>query len=215
LIVQSESSTHRRSFGSIRVRTPLVLPGQRIGIMGGSFNPPHAGHVTVAETALRRLNLDCVWWVVTPGNPLKTHGGLAPLAERMAQCRTLAKGPRFEVTSFEQELDSPYTAVTLKFLVRRFPSTQFVWVMGADNLVNFDRWQSWRAIAGLLPIAVVDRPGWRLPALSGPAGQELARYRLPEAKAALLAGRKPPAWCFLTTRLSPLSSTALRSHKNK
>ncbi len=151
-----------RRFGSLAVRTPLALPGQRIGIMGGSFNPPHAGHLAVSETALRRLDLDRLWWVVTPGNPLKSKDGLPPLASRIAACRALLSDPRIEVTGFEADLGSPYTAATLAFLKSRFPRTHLVWVMGADNLASFDRWQDWRRIAALMPIAVVDRPQWRL-----------------------------------------------------
>ncbi len=199
-----------RSFGSLRVRTPLVLPGQRIGIMGGSFNPAHQGHLIVAEAALRRLGLDQLWWVVTPGNPLKNHSGLAPLTQRMAACRTLAKDPRMKVTSFETALGSPYTAVTLQFLKRRYPLCRFVWVMGADNLASFDRWQNWRGIAASMPLAIVDRPGWRHKALASRAAQAMSRVRVPEAQAKTLIGQKSPAWTFLTTRLSDLSSTALR-----
>ncbi len=199
-----------RDFGSLRVKTPLAFAGQRIGIMGGTFNPPHAGHALVAETALKRLRLDQLWWVVTPGNPLKTNGGLPPLEQRMRTARTLARNPRMKVTGFEQALGTPYTAATLAFLKRRYPSVQFVWVMGADNLASFDRWQHWQAIAAALPLAVIDRPGWRLNSLAGRAGATLGRSRIPEALAASLPTRKTPAWTFLTSRLSPLSSTALR-----
>jgi nicotinate-nucleotide adenylyltransferase len=199
-----------RRFGSLAVRTPLALPGQRIGIMGGSFNPPHAGHLAVSETALRRLDLDRLWWVVTPGNPLKSKDGLPPLARRIAACRALLSDPRIEVTGFEADLGSPYTAETLAFLKSRFPRTHLVWVMGADNLASFDRWQDWRRIAALMPIAVVDRPYWRLPALASPAAHALGRYRIPESAAASLPRRRAPAWTYLGTRLSDLSSSQIR-----
>ena len=202
-------------FGSLRVRTPLALPSQRIGVMGGSFNPPHEGHRIVAETALRRLGLDQLWWLVTPGNPLKAHDGLAPLDERMSAVAKLARSPRMKITSFESELGTPYTAATLAFLSQRYPLTRFVWVMGADNLATFDRWQHWRTIAATMPIAVVDRPGWRLKALSSPAAAALARGRIDERDSALLWRCAPPAWTFLTTRLSPLSSTALRESPSR
>lgn len=199
------------AFGSLRVRTPFVPAGQRIGVMGGSFNPPHEGHARVAETALRRLNLDQLWWLVTPGNPLKAHGGLAPLSERMAACRALAKGPRMHVTAFERELGTPYTAATLAFLKRRYPAATFVWVMGADNLAGFHRWQDWRGIARAHAIAVVDRPGWRLRAMASRAAQAQWRHRLPEERARLMARPGSPArWTLLTTRLSEESSTRLR-----
>jgi nicotinate-nucleotide adenylyltransferase len=178
--------------------------------MGGSFNPPHAGHRLAAEVALQRLGLDEVWWIVTPGNPLKSHGALKPMGERVAAVRHLARHPAMRVTAFEQELGSPFTAVTLQFLTRRYPAVKFVWIMGADNLATFDRWQDWRGIAATMPIAVVDRPGYRLKALASPAAHTLARYRLPEANARGLACHPPPAWVFLSNVLAPHSSTAIR-----
>lgn len=193
-----------------RARPPLAAPGLRIGVMGGSFNPPHAGHVRAARTALGRLQLDAVWWVVTPGNPLKAQGGRVSLDERMAACRALVRDPRIVITGFEAELGTSYTAATLAYLKRRFPATRLVWVMGADNLATFHQWHRWRSIARLVPICVVDRPLWRLKALASPAARALWRSRVPEARAARLADMRPPAWCFLTARLSPASSTELR-----
>lgn len=198
-------------FGSIRVMTPLVTPGQRVGVMGGSFNPPHEGHAMVAATALKRLKLDQLWWLVTPGNPLKPTRGLAPLSERMAACRAFAHGPKMRVTAFEAQLKTPYTAATLAFLRRRYPFVTFIWIMGADNLATFHRWQHWRAIARDLSIAVIDRPGWRLKALSSPAARALARTRLPEQAAARLGQRLHPRWTLLSARLSEASSTHLRN----
>lgn len=202
-----------QSFGSLRVRTPHCLPGQRIGIMGGTFNPPHEGHRIAAEAAMKRLGLDQIWWLITPGNPLKSHNGLPPLEGRMQLVQAFARGPRMKITGFERELGTRFTAGTLAFLKRRFPAVRFVWVMGADNLASFDRWQHWREIAQMMPIAVVDRPGWRHAGLASPAAQALRRYRLPEAEAASLANKNPPAWMLLTIRLSGLSSTALRTAK--
>jgi nicotinate-nucleotide adenylyltransferase len=200
------------SRAAVTIRPPLALPGQRVGVMGGSFNPPHEGHLIVARTALRRLQLDQLWWLVTPGNPLKNHDGLAPLDQRMEACRTLAgTDPRMKVTAFEAELASAYTALTLQYLTRRFPGVHFVWVMGADNLANFHRWQNWRGIAALMPIAIVDRPEWRLRALSSPAAQALRSNQVPELGAASLAITPTPCWTFLTSKLSPLSSTKLRA----
>lgn len=195
----------------MRVKPPLALAGQRVGIMGGSFNPPHEGHAIVAVTAMKRLDLDQLWWVVTPGNPLKSANGLPPQSQRMAAARRLASAPGMKVTGFERELGTPYTAATLAFLKRRYPGVHFVWVMGADNLAGFHRWQRWRQIAAQMPIAVVDRPGWRLRALAGRAAQALWRTRLAETKAALLPTSAPPKWVFLTSRLSHLSSTQLRA----
>ncbi|MGE0629348.1 MAG: nicotinate-nucleotide adenylyltransferase [Hyphomicrobiaceae bacterium] len=198
------------SFGSIKVRPPLISKGQRIGVMGGTFNPPHAGHALISRTALRRLNLDQLWWVVTPGNPLKLNNGLPPAADRMAMCRLLAGDRRMRVTAFEEALQTPFTAATLAFLVRRYPEVNFIWIMGADNLASFHRWQQWRDIAASVPIAVVDRPGWRLRALASPAAHYLRGRYVPESMAGRLTLMKPPAWTFLTGPLSRLSSTELR-----
>ncbi len=199
-----------RPFGAIHVRTPHVHAGMRVGVMGGSFNPPHEGHAMVAATALKRLQLDQLWWLVTPGNPLKANSDLPKLADRMAACQALARNPRMRVTAFERELRTPYTAATLAFLKQRYPKVTFIWVMGADNLATFHRWQRWRQIAREMSIAVVDRPGWRLRALSSPAALALQRLRVPEARARQLAQSGRYRWTFLSARLSPASSTQLR-----
>jgi nicotinate-nucleotide adenylyltransferase len=208
--LMSDKST-AASFGSIKVRPPLVERGQRIGVMGGTFNPPHDGHALISRTALRRLRLDQLWWVVTPGNPLKLNNGLPHASLRMEQCRALAPDPHMKITAFEEDLATPYTAATLGFLARRQPGVHFVWIMGADNLASFHRWQRWRDIVRSVPIAVVDRPGWRLKALASPAAHWMARSYVPEARAATLPARHAPAWTFLTGPLSALSSTELRS----
>jgi nicotinate-nucleotide adenylyltransferase len=204
-----------QSFGTFKVRLPLVYPGQRVGLMGGSFNPPHEGHVVCALTALNRLRLDELWWMVTPGNPLKSAAGLPDLQARMAASRALAPNPAIKVTGFEAELGSPYTYASIRYVTRRLPRVRFVWVMGADNLATFHLWQHWRDIAAIVPIAVVDRPGWHLKALASPAARFLANRRLPERRAGLLAHCSPPAWVFLSTRLSEASSTALRAAGRK
>lgn len=201
----------RQDFGGIAVKLPFAQSGQRIGVMGGSFNPAHDGHRIVAETAKKRLRLDQVWWVVTPGNPLKETARLPSLTDRMAYIRTLTQDPAMIVTGFEDQLGTPYTAATLGFLKARSSGVRFVWLMGADNLASFDRWQHWRTIAATMPIAVVDRPGWRLKALSSRAAHALSHARISENLAADLADRPAPAWVFLSSRLSPLSSTALRA----
>lgn len=197
-------------FGAIHVRTPHIRAGMRIGVMGGSFNPPHAGHAMVAVTALKRLQLDQLWWLVTPGNPLKINSDLPNLVDRMAACQALARDPRMRVTAFERELRTPFTAATLAFLKHRYRGVTFIWVMGADNLASFHRWQRWRQIASQMPIAVVDRPGWRLRALSSPAALALQRLRIPEARARHLGRSGGARWTFLSARLSPASSTQLR-----
>lgn len=200
----------RRPRAGLRLVMPPHAEGMRIGLFGGSFNPPHDAHRLVALTALRRLGLDAVWWLVSPGNPLKAGRGLAPLDERIAAARKLAGHPRIHVTGVEAALGTRFTFDTIAELKARCRGVRFVWIMGADNLAQFHLWQNWRGIAGLLPIAVVDRPGASLKAAAGVAAQTLSRYRLSEADGRLLADARPPAWVFLHGIKSPLSSTALR-----
>ena len=203
------------SIAARHLRMPHAEKGMQVGLFGGSFNPPHAGHALVAETALRKLALDQLWWIVTPGNPLKSTRELAPLAERLRHSEAVARNPRIKVTGFEAALGTPYTYETLRYVTRRLPGVDFVWVMGADNLAGFHRWQRWRDIARLVPMAVVDRPGWRLKALASPAALSLARYRVPETLAGCLPTLAPPAWALLSTRLSEASSTALRAESDR
>jgi nicotinate-nucleotide adenylyltransferase len=187
----------------------------RIGLFGGTFDPPHLAHLGASLLAMKRLKLDRLWWLVTPGNPLKDTRGLRPLAERMADARALAHHPRIDITGLEAVINTRYTYDTLRFLVRVCPGVRFVWVMGADNLRSFYRWQNWRQIANLMPMAVIDRMGSSLYATGGRAAQALTRYRLPEAMAGALPGRKAPAWVYLHGLKSPLSSTALRALRTK
>jgi nicotinate-nucleotide adenylyltransferase len=217
--MQARSNHHVRKsapvrFGSIRVRPPHAEPGQRIGLLGGSFNPPHAAHRQISLIALKRLKLDRVWWIVTPGNPLKATGELAPQSERIAQSLHVARDARIVVTGFEAGLGSAFTAGTLAFVTRRYPRTHFVWLMGADCLPQFHRWGQWRDIFHMLPIAVIDRPGWHLPALSSKAAGAFARARVPAWRAGRLADATPPAWTFLTGPLTALSSTAIRQKRH-
>jgi nicotinate-nucleotide adenylyltransferase len=190
---------------------PHVEPGMAVGLFGGSFNPPHEGHLLVAEIALRRLRLDQVWWLVTPGNPLKNHSGLAPLAERLQQSEKLAHDRRIKVTAFEKSLGQSYTAKTLSFVKARNPDVRFVWIMGADNLKSFHRWQHWQGIAETFPIAVIDRPGSTLSYLSSKMAKTFARARIDESDAATLSARRAPAWTFIHGPRSALSSTAIRN----
>jgi nicotinate-nucleotide adenylyltransferase len=199
--------------GALRrdLRLPPHAPGMRIGLFGGSFDPPHAAHRAACLIALRRLGLDRIWWMVTPGNPLKDGRAPAPLAQRLAAARTLAHHPRIEVTGVEAAIGARYTYDTIRHLRARCRGVRFVWIMGADNLRSFHRWQNWRGIAGLAPIAVIDRLGPSLSATAGPAAQSLAPYRLPDRASLSLAAHKPPAWIYLHGLKSPLSSTALRA----
>ena len=193
------------------LRIPPAFARQRVGLFGGSFDPPHEGHLLVAETALVRLGLDRLWWMVTPGNPLKDTSGLAPLPERIAACERLARHPDITVCAPEARLRTRFTADTLRTLAERRPGVRFVWIMGADNLASFHRWERWREIARLMPIAVVDRPGATLSFTSAPAAQALARHRVDEGDARLLPFLPPPAWTFLHGPRSGQSSTALRA----
>ena len=162
---------------------------------------------------MRRLRLDRVWWLVTPGNPLKELSGLAPLSERMAAARALARHPRIAVTGFEAEIGARYTLDTLEYVAARAAAARFVWIMGADNLAQFSRWRGWRRIAELMPFAVVDRPGWTLRATRSKAALALARFRIDETDAPVLADLAPPAWVFLHGPRSALSSTVLRQQR--
>ncbi|MYZ48662.1 nicotinate-nucleotide adenylyltransferase [Rhizobiales bacterium L72] len=183
----------------------------RVGLYGGSFNPAHAGHRHVSLLALRRLSLDQVWWLVTPGNPLKMTGGLPPQRERMAQAAAVARHPRIAVTGLEAEIGTRFTADLVAWLAERLPLVRFVWIMGSDNLCQFDRWERFEAIAGTVPLAVVNRPGSLAAPLAARAAHRLARWRIPEAESHVLADLAPPAWVYLTGPRTRLSSTAVRS----
>nr|WP_099867166.1 nicotinate-nucleotide adenylyltransferase [Pararhizobium haloflavum] len=190
---------------------PHVEAGMRVGLFGGSFNPPHAGHSLVAEIALRRLHLQQIWWIVTPGNPLKSRGELASLPERISASEALVTDPRIKVTAFEATHGLRYTAETLALVKARNRDVHFVWVMGADNLANFHHWQNWQMIARTFPIAVIDRPGATLSYLSAKMTKTFAHARIDEEDASRLALMKPPAWTFIHGPRSSLSSTALRA----
>ena len=185
----------------------------RIGLYGGSFDPPHAGHRHVALIAMKRLHLDRIWWMVTPGNPLKDRSGLASAAARTAETRRLAQHPRMLVTEFETQLGSTYTVQTLRYLTRRCPGVEFVFVMGADSWAGFHRWRGWQELAELVPLAIVDRPGWTLHATRTRAAVALARHREPECVGAAFPTSRCPAWIFLHGPRSNLSSTVLRAKR--
>jgi nicotinate-nucleotide adenylyltransferase len=189
----------------------LPGPGRRIGLLGGSFNPAHRGHLDISRAALRRLGLGQVWWLVSPQNPLKPERGMAPLGQRVTGARRLARGPQFRAGALESALGTVYSADTVTALVRRFPRCRFVWLMGADNLVQISRWKNWETIFRTLPVAVFDRPSYSLRALAAPAARRFAGQRLPEAAARSLAERKPPAWVFVHQRLNPQSATRIRA----
>ena len=207
------ANSRTRPYRGRRVGRDQPYGLQQVG--NALLQPEHQAHRAACLIALRRLRLDRVWWLVTPGNPLKDTRGLAPLAERIAIARALAHHPRIVVTGLEAHIGTHYTYETIAYLRAHCPSVRFVWIMGADNLRSFHRWQKWRGIAGMVPIAVVDRLGPSLYASASAAGQALARARIPEAAAKSLPDRKPPAWTYLHGLKSPLSSTALRAARHK
>ena len=183
----------------------------RIGLFGGSFNPIHDGHRLVVEETLRRLQLDALWVLVTPGNPLKNNADLAPLADRVTAARALLDDPRVRVTGFEAAHGFTYSWQTIRFLTRTMPDRRFVWIMGADNLAGFDRWERWRSIAAMVPMAIYVRPGSSRLAPVSMAATYLARWRIDEEDAPRLAMLPPPAWVYLHGRQSSLSSSAIRA----
>jgi len=183
----------------------------RIGLLGGSFNPPHEAHRAISRFAMTRLQLDRVWWLVTPGNPLKDTNALRDLAQRAEAARKLANDPRIDVSCLESIIDTRYTVDTITYLRRRCSGLRLVWIMGADNLAQFHRWEDWRRIADQIPLAVIDRPPHGFRALAAPAARALERYRVAEGCARTLADRRAPAWVFLTGMKSAQSSTRLRN----
>ncbi|MCC5971042.1 MAG: nicotinate-nucleotide adenylyltransferase [Pararhodobacter sp.] len=194
----------------MRWRDPYAEPGQVVGLFGGSFDPPHPGHLHLSRQAIKRLGLDQLWWLVSPGNPLKPHPP-APLSDRLAAARKLADHPRIHVSDIEDRLGTRATADTLEALHRRYPGVRFVWVMGADNLAGLHRWGRWRAIMDSVPVAVFARPGQRVAALTARAAQQYARFRLGEHAARALGRAAAPAWIYLDMPMRPDSSSALRA----
>ncbi|KAF0172554.1 MAG: nicotinate-nucleotide adenylyltransferase [Alphaproteobacteria bacterium] len=190
-------------------RAPLAYPGMRIGLFGGSFDPAHSGHLHVAETAMRRLGLDRVWWLVTPQNPLKPKS--RPLFARMASAAAMTRGTRMVVTDLEGRLGLRYSADTIAALKRRWPGVHFVWIMGGDNMRGFVKWRRWRDIMRSVPIAVVAREKIASGALDSAAFAQFAHRRIPLERARTLPGAKAPAWTYISGHLDPNSSTAIRA----
>jgi nicotinate-nucleotide adenylyltransferase len=187
------------------------VAGQRIGLLGGSFNPAHDGHRHLSLTALKKLNLDRVWWLVSPQNPLKPARGMAPLERRMARARAVASHPRIQVTDIETRLNTRFTADTLAVLRRRFAGQRFVWLMGADNLQQLPEWDRWERIMHLVPVAVFDRAPYSWSVLGERAAHRFRRFHWQQADGRALADADPPAWCFFRMKRHPLSATEVRS----
>jgi len=194
----------------MRHTLPHAEPGQRIGLLGGSFDPPHAGHVHITRLALQRFHLDRVWWLVSPGNPLKPDGPAA-FGRRMEASRAMLADPRVEVSDLEMQFGTRYTAETLAHLRPRYRGVRFVWLMGADNLAGFHRWQDWRSIFQAVPIGVLARPGNVIAAGLSPAARVYADARLSPARAGILPLCPAPRWCLVAGPTVKLSSTAIRN----
>ncbi len=189
---------------------PYARPGQVVGLFGGSFDPPHQGHVHVTQEAMKAFGLNQVWWLVSPGNPLKKRGP-APLAQRVDAARAVMQHPRVEVTDIEALTGTRATADTLAALKRLYPLVRFVWLMGADNLAQFHRWKDWRLIMDSIPVGVIARPGDRISARMSPAARLYAKYRIDGQARHLLGRADAPAWCFVNVPMVDVSSTDLRN----
>lgn len=183
---------------------------EAIGLLGGSFDPPHQGHVHITREALKRFGLGRVWWLVSPGNPLKETGP-APMADRMAAARAIMDHPRVEISDFEAQAGTRYTAETLRALVRSYPQARFVWLMGADNLVQLPQWQDWREIMDTVPVGVLARPGDRLKARSSKAARIYSHARIKGKCARKLSQATAPAWCFINVPMRADNSSAIRA----
>jgi len=199
----------------INPHSAALWSGQRIGLLGGSFNPAHSGHRQVSLFALKRLKLDHIWWLVSPQNPLKSTHGMASLNQRMKTAAAMAQHPRIHVTDLEHQWGVFYTIDVLKALRKRFPKTHFVWLMGADNMQQIEHWRAWGDIFKSVPVAVFRRPAYAAGRRRGKAAVRFDRFWINRQKAKLLAEVKPPAWLVLDNDLSHLSATALRKRQNK
>lgn len=193
-----------------RTGLPVARAGMTIGLLGGSFDPAHDGHAHITREALKRFGLDRVWWLVSPGNPLKAEGP-ATLARRMQRAREVMRHPRVEITDIEARMGTRYTAATLRRLIALYPGVQFVWLMGADNLAQLHKWQDWQWIMETVPVGVIARPETRGAARAAKAADVYARYRLRADAARHLARAEPPCWCFVNVPMVKTSSTDIRA----
>lgn len=207
-------SRWRSSLSAISVpRNGAERRSLAIGLMGGSFNPAHAGHRHIAVAALKRLALDEIWWLVSPQNPLKTTTNMASLHQRIASAKAVARHPRIKVVDIESRLGSQYTADLLSWLSQRSPKARFVWIMGADNLQQFHAWARWSQILHTMPVAIFDRPPYSLKAINGKVARRFRRFQVAERRARRLSRMVPPAWVFLHTVRHPAAATAIRARQ--
>jgi len=184
---------------------------RKVGLLGGSFNPAHEGHLYISQQALDRLGLDELWWMVSPQNPLKSETGMAPFVARLSGAKGVANvDARIYVTDIETKLNTRYTVDTLAALQAKFPDLAFVWIIGADNLRQMPRWKGWRDIFRSVPIAVFPRAPYSLRALNGRAARRFETARIPTTKASRLAEMPPPAWVFLRVPQHGQSATRIR-----
>lgn len=192
---------------------PYVPPGQVVGLLGGSFDPAHSGHARITREALKRFGLDRVWWLVSPGNPLKVHGP-APMAQRIEQAKRTIQHPKLYISDFEVRVGTRYTAQTLRALITAKPQVRFVWLMGADNLVQFHHWQDWRWIMETVPVGVLARPGDRMAARNSIAARVYRHAELPAHHSRLLGRAAAPAWSFVNIPMSDASSSKIRAARD-
>lgn len=195
---------------AMRYNFPYARPGQVIGLLGGSFDPAHEGHVHITREALKRFGLDQIWWLVTPGNPLKEHGP-APLGQRLAQARSVMQHPRVKVTQIEAHTGTRYTAETLEALIALYPGVHFVWLMGADNLADFHRWERWDWIMEHVPVGVLARPGDRGQARMSKAARQYQAAQIRGRNAEQLRIAQAPAWCLVNVPMLDISSSQIRA----
>tara|TARA_B100000214_G_scaffold63295_1_gene41572 strand:+ start:2450 stop:3106 length:657 start_codon:yes stop_codon:yes gene_type:complete len=208
------SSTKAQKRGKKNLACSLSIGAtskQTIGLMGGSFNPAHSGHRLISELAIKRLGLNKVWWLVSPQNPLKSSAGMASIKERVQNAVKISRNPRIKVMTIESSLNTQYTVDLLKILSKRFSSARFIWIMGADNLLQFSKWKNWEEITSLVRIAIFDRPNFSLKSLAADMPRRFSGNRLREREGLLLKYKKPPAWIFFHSNLNHISATKIRS----
>lgn len=204
-----DTKAFNRHENAMRYRLPIAQPGQVIGLLGGSFDPAHEGHAHISVQALKRFGLDKVWWLVSPGNPLKARGP-APMAERLAHARKVMDHPKVEVTDIETVFKTRFTAATLHAMRETYPGVQFVWLMGADNLAQFHRWDHWQEIVNTTPIGVLARPGDRAAARHSKMAKIYRSAKIPGRASQRLGRLAAPSWCFVNVPMNGASSTEIR-----